>query len=141
MARLIFRAGTKVEVLFEEEILSDVWFPATVVEDLGNNLFLVEYNCSGINGKSKLDRVTVDHLHIRPSTPQIRVLNFSLLEKVDAFVDFGWWSGVVTKKLADSRYLVYFKHTNKVKELSHLELRPHVEWKNEKWFTSYQVSN
>ncbi|KAI3819220.1 hypothetical protein L1987_13045 [Smallanthus sonchifolius] len=136
--RLIFRAGIKVEVSFEEEVLHGVWFPATIVEDLGNDLFLVEYS-SWVNDESKLHRVTVDHLHIRPSIPQTTVTSFGLLEKVDAFVDFGWWSGVITKKLADSRYVVYFKHTNKVKELGHLELRPHVEWKNEKWFTPNQV--
>ncbi|KAM0053936.1 putative Agenet domain, plant type [Helianthus debilis subsp. tardiflorus] len=85
----------------------------------------------GRNNASKLRRVTVDHLHIRPSVPQTRVKSFGLLEKVDAFADFGWWSGVITKKLADSRYVVYFKHTNSAKELSHLELRPHVEWKND----------
>ncbi|XP_022010467.1 DUF724 domain-containing protein 2 isoform X4 [Helianthus annuus] len=123
--------GVKVEISLDKEVWRDVWYPATIVEDLGNNLFSVEYNFSGRNNASKLRRVTVDHLHIRPSVPQTRVTSFGLLEKVDAFVDFGWWSGVITKKLADSRYVVYFKHTNSAKELSHLELRPHVEWKND----------
>ncbi|XP_035834422.1 DUF724 domain-containing protein 7 isoform X2 [Helianthus annuus] len=125
-----YRVGKKVEVTLEEEILRDVWFPATVVEDLGNNRFLVEYK--------ELQRVSIDHLHIRPSAPQFTVTSFGLLEKVDAFYDFGWWSGVITKKLTDSRYVVYFKQTNKVKEFSHLELRPHVEWKDDGWFTTRQ---
>ncbi|KAJ0513604.1 putative Agenet-like domain-containing protein [Helianthus annuus] len=127
-----YRVGKKVEVTLEEEILRDVWFPATVVEDLGNNRFLVEYK--------ELQRVSIDHLHIRPSAPQFTVTSFGLLEKVDAFYDFGWWSGVITKKLTDSRYVVYFKQTNKVKEFSHLELRPHVEWKDDGWFTTRQRS-
>ncbi|KAJ0743447.1 putative Agenet domain, plant type [Helianthus annuus] len=55
------------------------------------------------------------------------------------FYDYGWWSGVITKKLADSRYVVYFKHTNKDKEFSYLDLRPHLEWKDDKWLTSCQV--
>ncbi|XP_076890201.1 DUF724 domain-containing protein 7-like, partial [Bidens hawaiensis] len=134
-ARLIFKAGVKVEVFIEE-----VCYPATVVEDLGNDLFSVEYNCSENNGESKLCRVTVDHLHVRPSVPQVRVLSFGLLEKVDAFVDFGWLSGVITKKLADSRYIVYFKHTNKEKEVSYLDLRPHIEWINDQQFVPHQVS-
>nr|XP_043635456.1 DUF724 domain-containing protein 6-like isoform X2 [Erigeron canadensis] len=138
-ARLIIRIGTKVEVSFEEHVFRGVWFPATIVEDLGNNLFVVEYRCIGINDQAEIRKVTVDHLHIRPFAPQFRSTNFGLLEKVDAFYDFGWWSGVITKKLADNRYVVYFKHTNKVKELSHLELRPHVEWKEDKWLTPYQV--
>ncbi|MFS7976208.1 putative Agenet-like domain-containing protein [Helianthus anomalus] len=127
----ICRVGKKVEVTLEEEILRDVWFPAAVVEDLGNNRFLVEYK--------ELQRVSIDRRHIRPSAPQFTVTSFGLLEKVDAFYDFGWWRGVITKKLTDSRYVVYFKHTNKVKEFSHLELRPHVEWKDDGWFTTSQV--
>ncbi|MFS7976201.1 putative Agenet-like domain-containing protein [Helianthus anomalus] len=84
----ICRVGKKVEITLEEEILRDIWFPATVVEDLGNNRFLVEYK--------ELQRVSIDHRHIRPSTPQFTVTSFGLLEKVDAFYDFGWWSGVIT---------------------------------------------
>ncbi|KAJ0520482.1 putative Agenet-like domain-containing protein [Helianthus annuus] len=128
---MLLMVGKKVEITLEEEILRDVWFPATVVEDLGNNRFLVEYK--------ELQRVSIDHRHIRPSAPQFTVTSFGLLEKVDAFYDFGWWRGVITKKLTDSRYVVYFKHTNKVKEFSHLELRPHVEWKDDGWFTTRQV--
>ncbi|MFS8022581.1 putative Agenet-like domain-containing protein [Helianthus anomalus] len=100
--------GRKVEISLEEEILRDVWFPATIVDDPGNIRFLVEYK--------ELQRIGIDHLHIRPSAPQCTVTSFDLLEKVDVFYDFGWWSGVVKKKLADSRYVVYFKHTNKVKD-------------------------
>ncbi|KAL7583227.1 hypothetical protein Lser_V15G41543 [Lactuca serriola] len=122
-ARSIIGVGVKVEVWFEEDDLCDAWFPATVIEDLGNNLFLIEYQCD----EAEFRKVTVDHHHIRPSTPPIRDTNFVLLEKVDAFYDFGWWTGVITKKLADSRYIVYFKHTNKEREVSHLELRLHVE--------------
>ncbi|KAI3760020.1 hypothetical protein L1987_50408 [Smallanthus sonchifolius] len=125
-AESIFRVGIKVEISLQEEILRDIWFPATIVEDLGNNRFLAEYNCSGINDESELQRVNIDHLDIRPLIPQIRVTSFGLLEKVDAFLLFGWWSGVITKKLADSRYVVYFKHTNKVpvsNDAEHDELR------------------
>lgn len=125
------------EVSFEEDVFRDVWFPATIVEYLGNDLFIVEYRFA--NNEDEIRRVTVDQVRIRPLVPEFRVSNFSLLEKVDAFCDFGWWSGVITKKLAGSKYIVYFKHTNRVKEFSHLELRPHVEWRDDKWFTPYQV--
>ncbi|MFS7941365.1 hypothetical protein Hanom_Chr10g00889781 [Helianthus anomalus] len=93
----ICRVGRKVEVSLEEEILRDVWF-------LQLSLTI------------RATIVGIDYLHIRLSAPQFTVTSFGLLEKVDAFYDFGWWSGVVTKKLADSRYVVYFKHTNKVKD-------------------------
>ncbi|GJU59597.1 agenet domain-containing protein [Tanacetum coccineum] len=133
------KVGQKVEISFEENRLCGAWFPADVVEDLGGNFLLVEYKCAGINGGEKLRRVSVDHHHIRPSSPKFKDTSFGLFDKVEAFFDFGWWSGVVTKNLADSRYIVYFKNTNKVKELGRRELRPHAEWKEDKWLTPYEV--
>ncbi|XP_076935462.1 DUF724 domain-containing protein 7-like [Bidens hawaiensis] len=100
--------------------------------------FLVEYICSGINDEPEVQRVSIDHPHIHPSVPQIRVTSFGLLEKVYAFYDFSWWSGVITQKLADSRYTVYFKHTNTVKEFSHEELKSHVELKDDNWVPTCQ---
>ncbi|XP_076930989.1 uncharacterized protein LOC143595995 [Bidens hawaiensis] len=94
---------------------------------------------TGINDESEVQRVSIDLPHIHPSVPQINVTSFGLLEKVNAFYDFSWWSGVITQKLADSRYFVYFKHTNTVKEFSHVELRPHVELKDDNWFPACQV--
>uniref|UniRef100_A0A251TH18 Putative agenet-like domain-containing protein n=1 Tax=Helianthus annuus TaxID=4232 RepID=A0A251TH18_HELAN len=76
--------GKKVEITLEEEILRDVWFPATVVEDLGNSRFLVEY--------TELQRVSIDHRHILPSTPQFTVTSFGLLKKWMLFMILG--SGV-----------------------------------------------
>ncbi|PWA59922.1 agenet-like domain, Agenet domain [Artemisia annua] len=139
--RLIFRVCQKVEISFEENRLCGVWFPAVVVEDLGGKLLLVEYKCAWINGGEKLHRVSVDHHHIRPSLTKFKDISFGSLDKVDVFYDFGWWSGVVTRNLAYSRYLVYFKNTNKVKDLGHRELRSYAEWKDDKWLTPYEVSN
>ncbi|CAI9300443.1 unnamed protein product [Lactuca saligna] len=90
-ARSIIGVGEKVEIWFEEDDLRDAWFPATVIEELGNNRFLIEYQCD----KADLRKVTVDRHHIRPATPPIKDTNFVLLEKE--------------------------------REVSHLELRLHVE--------------
>ncbi|KAI3679561.1 hypothetical protein L2E82_51224 [Cichorium intybus] len=139
-AGLMFTAGKKVEVCFEGEDLRDVWFPATVVGNLGNNSFLVEYQRPGIGNEATVDKVARDYLHIRPSPPHLRDKNFVLLEKVDAYYDFGWWSGVITKELADNRYNVSFKHTKKEREFDCSKVRPHMEWKGGKWFTTCQRS-
>ncbi|XP_024966664.1 DUF724 domain-containing protein 3-like isoform X1 [Cynara cardunculus var. scolymus] len=137
-AGLMFTAGKKVEVSFEREDLRDVWFPATVLKDSGNNCFLVEYQQPGIGDEAALHKVTVDYLHIRPSPPHLRDKNFVLLEKVDAYFDFGWWSGVITKELADNRYNVFFKHAKKEREFIYSRVRPHMEWKGGKWFNTSQ---
>lgn len=131
----IFSPGTAVEVNIDPDSSCDVWFPATFIKEAANNSFLVEYQSSKEVG---LQKVTVDSLHIRPSPPTASNKAFNLLEKVDAFYDFRWLSGVVTKILADGRYIVYFKRTKKEKELSHSDLRLHMEWNNGKWIHSSQ---
>ncbi|KAM7497179.1 hypothetical protein LguiA_021593 [Lonicera macranthoides] len=137
----MFTTGKKVEVCLEKEDYRDVWFLALVL-DSGNESFLVEYHSPGNTNKEGLVVVTVDHCHIRPTPPHLKDKKFGLLEKVDAFYDFGWWSGVITKELRDGRYIVFFKHSNKERKHSHSELRPHMEWKGGKWFTASQdISN
>lgn len=135
----MFDVGKKVEVSFEKETLRDVWFPATILKNSANNSFLVEYQQPGNGDEAVPHKVTVDYLHIRPTPPHLRDKNFVLLEKVDAYYDFGWWSGVITKELADNRYNVFFKHTKKEREFVYSKVRPHMEWKGGKWFNTSQV--
>ncbi|XP_071718718.1 DUF724 domain-containing protein 7-like isoform X2 [Rutidosis leptorrhynchoides] len=137
-AGLMFTVGKKVEVSFEKESLRDVWFPATILKNSGNDSFLVEYRQPGNGDEAILNKVTVDYLHIRPSPPRLRDKKFVLLEKVDAYYDFGWRSGVVTKELADNRYNVFFKHTKQEREFIYSSVRPHMEWKGGKWFNTSQ---
>ncbi|XP_041993887.1 DUF724 domain-containing protein 3-like isoform X6 [Salvia splendens] len=137
IAGLMFDVGRKVEVSFDREDFQDAWFPATIREDLGNQTFLVE--CNSVNPDSHgSTKATVDSLHIRPCPPLLKDNNFILLEKVDAFFDFGWWNGIITKELGRSRYLVFFKQMKCEKEFNQSELRPHMDWKDGKWFTSAQ---
>ncbi|XP_047980512.1 DUF724 domain-containing protein 3-like isoform X2 [Salvia hispanica] len=137
IAGLMFDVGRKVEVSFAREELQDVWYPATILEDLGNLTFLVE--CNSVNSDNHSSaKARVDSLHIRPCPPLLKDKKLVLLEKVDAFFDFGWWSGTITKELENSRYLVFFKQMNCDKEFNQSELRLHMEWKDDKWFTSSQ---
>ncbi|GMH25735.1 hypothetical protein Nepgr_027578 [Nepenthes gracilis] len=135
MRDLSFSPGAAVEINIDEENLSDVWFPATVVKEISNDSFLVE--CQSSNEAGLLE-VVVDSFHIRPLPPAISNRNFQLLEKVDAFYGFGWSRGIVTKVLADGRYIVFFKRTKKEKELSHTDLRLHIEWIDGKWVHPFQ---
>ena len=82
--------------------------------------------------------VTADNLHIRPSSPCLEGKKFGFLEKVDAFYDYGWWNGIVTKVSTGKRYVV-FKHINMEKEFIHLDLRPHMEWVDGKWVCCYDI--
>ncbi|PHT94859.1 hypothetical protein T459_02741 [Capsicum annuum] len=132
---LMFSVGKNVEVSFDKDDRRDAWFPSKVVEQCENGSFLVE-RYRTIDKKGRIDNVTVDSSHIRPLPPHINRKKFNLLEKVDAFYDLAWWSGIITRELADNRYIVFFKHTNKEKELSDSDLRPHMDWKDGQWFTT-----
>lgn len=134
----MFSVGENVEVSFDSEDRRDAWFPSTVLEHCGNSSFLVESYRRASDKKAIVEKVLVDSFHIRPIPPRI-VNKFSLLEKVDALYDYGWWSGVITRELDDSRYIVFFKHTNKEMELNDSDLRPHMDWKDGQWFTNARV--
>ncbi|CAO2818701.1 unnamed protein product [Amaranthus hypochondriacus] len=133
MRDLDYCPGIAVEVNIESDNSYDVWFPASFIKQVANS-FLVEYQSK----EAGFQKVAVDYLHIRPSPPSSSHKVFNLLEKVDAFFEYYWLSGVVTKILADGRYIVYFKRTKKEKELSHANLRLHMEWNNGKWTYSSQ---
>ncbi|GFP93585.1 hypothetical protein PHJA_001502900 [Phtheirospermum japonicum] len=137
IAGLMFDVGRKVEVSFDQEDCQGAWFPATIQKDKGNGTYLVEYSANK-NKKVVTVEATVDSLHLRPSPPLLKDKNFVLLEKVDALFDCGWWSGVIRQELENSRYLVFFKQLNRQNEFNQSELRPHMDWKEGKWFTSSQ---
>ncbi|MFS7920424.1 putative Agenet-like domain-containing protein [Helianthus anomalus] len=134
----MFTICKKVEVSFERESLRDCWVPTTILKNSDNTTFLVEYQQRGTGDEASLHKIAVDYLHIRPSPPHLRAKNFALLGKVDAYYDFGWWSGVITKELPDNRYNVYFKHTKKEREFIYSRVRPHMEWKGGQWFNTSQ---
>ncbi|XP_011079520.1 DUF724 domain-containing protein 3 isoform X1 [Sesamum indicum] len=139
IAGSMFDVGRTVEVSFDREDRRDAWFPATIQEDLGKGAFVVEYCSEDTDNKVEALKVTIDSPHLRPCPPLLKEKNFDLLEKVDAFFNFGWWSGVITKELENSRYVVFFKQMKRDKEFYQSELRPHMEWKDGKWFTSSQM--
>ncbi|XVE73480.1 hypothetical protein DITRI_Ditri11bG0121200 [Diplodiscus trichospermus] len=129
----IFSSGTAVEVNIDKENLRDVWFPAIVIKENGENAFLVKYPSSRNDDESGTEKVVVDSRHIRPTPPRYADRNYELLERVDTTYNFGWRSGVITKVLTGKRYNVFFKHGNEDKELSHSDMRPHIEWIDGKW--------
>ncbi|XWS36070.1 hypothetical protein CRYUN_Cryun20dG0052500 [Craigia yunnanensis] len=137
----IFSSGTAVEVNIDKENLRDVWFPAIVIKENGENTFLVKYQSSKNDDESGTVKVVVDSLHIRPTPPRYADRNYELLERVDTTYNFGWRSGLITKVLTGRRYNVFFKHGNEDKELSHSDMRPNVEWIDGKWVSKSKIQN
>ncbi|XP_038683620.1 DUF724 domain-containing protein 6-like isoform X2 [Tripterygium wilfordii] len=135
MAESIFSSGAAVEVNPDSPSHCDVWFPAIVVKDYGDNNFFVKYNPEyGEDVDAK--KIYVDLLHIRPIPPLYQDRSYELLEKVDTSYGTGWRAGVITKDLTGGKYTVFSKQGNEDKELSHSEIRPHLEWIDGKWISA-----
>lgn len=135
----MFCKGTLVEVSSDEEGFEGAWFAATVVEPKGKNKFLVEYMNLRTDDDSEFLREEIDILHIRPYPPEHACDQFNLLQEVDALYNDGWWVGVISKVLSNSRYVVYFRNSNEELELPHSEIRLHQDWINGKWVIASKV--
>ncbi|KAL2491749.1 DUF724 domain-containing protein 3 [Abeliophyllum distichum] len=135
-AALMFDVGRKVEVSIEEENCLNAWFPATILEIVTVGSFVVELWRPKVGNEPQPLTVTVDPIHVRPTQPRLKDKKYVLLEKIDAFFDGGWWSGDITKELEDGRYVIFVKQTEKYREFHQSEIRPHLEWKDSKWFAS-----
>jgi hypothetical protein len=127
-----------VEVNVEEENLSDAWFPAIVIKENKDDTFFVKYQSSR-NG-DEAGKVTVDLRHIRPSPPPPDTdIKYDVLDKVDAFCEFAWRAGVIAKCVADTKYHVYFQHTNEDRIFNQSTLRPRMLRRGEEWVSGSQV--
>ncbi|CAH9132565.1 unnamed protein product [Cuscuta epithymum] len=139
-AGLTYSVGGMVEVSFDGVECKDAWFPSKIVKSRGDGCFLVKTPRPNGESEKELTRLAFDDgIHIRPCPPLHIKQNhksYGLLDKVDAFYDFGWWLGVVSKILLDDEYVVVFQHAKKERVLNHSDLRPHMIWKDRKWYTS-----
>ncbi|RDX75289.1 DUF724 domain-containing protein 2, partial [Mucuna pruriens] len=124
-----FNVGILVEVSSDEDGFRGAWFAATVVEAMGKDKFVVEYHSLLADDDSQLLKEEVDVLHIRPPPPPDTSVagQFSLLDEVDALYNDGWWVGVISKVLTDSR------SSNEELEFQHSQLRLHQDWIDGKW--------
>ncbi|XP_048228140.1 DUF724 domain-containing protein 6 isoform X2 [Ricinus communis] len=128
MEGLRFSKGMAVEVNLDKENLEDAWFPATVLEEVGFNSFLLDYGSS--NGHIK---ETVDCFHIRPPPPKLDITEFEILEAVDVFHESSWREALIIKIITEGRYSVSLKHAEKEMQLSQSEIRPHLSLMDGVW--------
>ncbi|XP_061991990.1 protein AGENET DOMAIN (AGD)-CONTAINING P1 isoform X1 [Rosa rugosa] len=129
-----FENGTLVEVSSDEEGYKDAWYTATIVDYIGKDKFLVEYVSLVTDDRTQLLREEASSSHIRPCPPPLPPLvQFKVLQKVDAWYNEGWWEGSISKVLTGSKYVVYFSSTKEELEFKHSNLRLHQDWCNGHW--------
>lgn len=138
-----FRKGAEVEVSSEEEGLRGSWYTATVLRPVtkkSKKIYLEYHTLMSEEDESKPLRESVDAILVRPYPPREVVRSFKLMEEVDAFYSDGWWEGVVTKVLDQSRYSVFFRTSREQIDFNQGDLRLHREWVRGNWVPPLQES-
>lgn len=137
-SEVAFEVGEKVEASLEsDDDFIGAWIPATIVEISGNGAYFVELKDK--NGGCV--KAEVDSTHLRPSPPIFQQRVFGTLERVDAFFNFGWWRGFITKTIKKNRYGVFLEHMKLNKVFNRSELRARMVWKDGKWFVGSALTS
>lgn len=140
VAEHVFKPGDLVEASSEEDGFEGAWCTATVIEETTPGKYLIEYQTLKNNEDTGFLREEVDRSHLRPSPPDVGLVDsFVIGEQVDAWFTDCWWEGVILKILKNSRYTVYFENTDEKLKFEHSDLRVRQEWKNGKWHVASKV--
>ena len=123
------------EARSDDDGFQGVWFPAIVLGKKEAGKYLIDcpqlVNCD----ETGLFEEEVDGLRLRPRPPDGEVpgrLKYN--EKVDAFLNDGWWEGKITQTLEEAdRYQVLLDMTKEHLSFTSSLLRPHRDWVNERW--------
>ncbi|KAJ4969552.1 hypothetical protein NE237_016253 [Protea cynaroides] len=136
-----FKEGAEVEVRSDEDGFRDGWFEAIVIYPPSKSpskrkrRFLVEYlTLVEDEGASKPLREYVDASNVRPRPPIRSDHSFDLHDVVDAYHNDGWWRGVITMVVDNSRFFIFFPNSNEELEFLKSDLRVHLVWKEGEWF-------
>ncbi|TYG57665.1 hypothetical protein ES288_D08G161200v1 [Gossypium darwinii] len=134
--------GAPVEVSSDEEGFRGAWYLATILEmppksasKKRKKAFVRYKTLLADDGKSPLTE-HVDPGYIRPLPPNEKgnaQSGFEVNDVVDARYRDGWWTGVVRKVLAKSKYRVYFDNPPDVIEFDRKDLRVHWDWIDGNW--------
>ncbi|KAK3008057.1 hypothetical protein RJ639_013194 [Escallonia herrerae] len=132
---MIFSGGDKVEVSSQADGFVGSYFSATVMSELMNEGYVVQYMRLLKEDMSSPLREIVAADEVRPFPPKILATEFRLGDKVDAFANDGWWVGKITGKNG-AKYFVYFETTGDEIAYPVSHLRVHQEYVDGKWVSS-----
>ncbi|KAA8533349.1 hypothetical protein F0562_033118 [Nyssa sinensis] len=146
----LFAKGSLVEVRIDQEGFDGAWYVATVVNipsetkkirTSSSGKYLVKYQTllADDNGSEPLVEHVDDVKFLRPLPPtettddQNHQHSFEVNDIVDAFHRDGWWTGVITRVVDNSKFAVHFHNPPDEIEFSSSVLRVHREWVDCKW--------
>ncbi|MCL7032908.1 hypothetical protein MKW94_025394 [Papaver nudicaule] len=132
-----FKRGDRVEVTSKEEGFVGSYYTGKIIARVGPiHQYLVEYETLFTEkDETMFLREVVDAKNVRPVPPEIKCSDYSVLDKVDAYDNDGWWVGTVisTSVLEDGKYYVYFESSSDEIAYPVDKLRIHQEFHNGKW--------
>lgn len=130
----VLTVGSEVEVSSDEEGFKGAWFGATIIQyptssasrNRKTKRALVEYKTLVTEDGLEPLKEYVDLAHIRHLPPAMdNQQDFVEGDVVDVDYRDGWWTGVISKVLGDSKYRVFFENPPDVIEFEHKNLRFH----------------
>ncbi|KAL1834480.1 hypothetical protein ACET3Z_004131 [Daucus carota] len=130
--------GDKVEVASKEDGYLGSYFEATVVAELAQTDYIVQYKNLVKNDFSGPLLETVPREELRPVPYSIPQKGFRVGDMVDAYANEGWWVGMICGKTQD-KYVVFFEFYPEFKYVYPAsKLRIHQDWVNGSWESSNQ---
>ncbi|CAK9183941.1 unnamed protein product [Ilex paraguariensis] len=132
---MVFRRGDQVEVASQEEGFKGSYYTATVISELLNKKYILQFKTLLKDDLSGPLREIVAADDVRPAPPVIPVTGFGLYDKVDAFDNDGWWVGKITGKIGN-KFFVYFETSGDEIAYQLENLRVHQDYLNGKWVCS-----
>ncbi|KAL0733467.1 hypothetical protein Bca4012_009677 [Brassica carinata] len=130
--------GCEVEASPGEDGFQGSWFRAILEQDpekVKGEKLRVCYKTLLHEDGVKRCREYVERCFIRPVPPEC--LNEGVKFKeglvVDAYLNDGWWNGVIVGKETDGSFLVYFDHPPDILKFDKTQLRPHNHWTGFTW--------
>lgn len=133
-----FSSGAMVEV----SSMEFTWNPAMIIKEIevaGEKSFIVkDLNHLTSDGDDAPNSI-VNSDRVRPVPPPFSVKEYSFVDLVEAFRDFGWHQGEVRAYLGENKYLVCLETTKEKSEFKHSELRPCKVWENGVWYDGTKV--
>ncbi|KAJ4703647.1 Agenet domain-containing protein [Melia azedarach] len=117
-----------VEVCKKQEGFVSSYYTATVLAAIGRTKYLVRYETRFSEDRTRLLTEPVEESDIRPLPPP----HLEVAEKVDAYVNDGWFVGKIVRKV-DPNYYVKLDSTGNVVHCPFYKVRIHLEWEDGKW--------